>query len=65
MNLNGMYRVTCLEAVVRGYSVKVVRECSQNSQENTCARVFFLIKLQVSGLQLYEKESGIGVFQWI
>ena len=28
-------------------------EILQNSQENTCPRVSFLIKLQVSGLQLY------------
>ena len=28
-------------------------EISQNSQENTCARVSFLIKLQASALQLY------------
>ena len=33
---------------------KVFLEILQNSQENTCARVFFLIKLQASsGLQLY------------
>ena len=32
---------------------KVFLEISQNSQENTCARVSFLIKLQASGLQLY------------
>ena len=32
---------------------KVSLEISQNSQENTCARVSFLMKLQVSGLQLY------------
>ena len=32
---------------------KVFSEISQSSQENTCARVFFLIKLLVSGLQLY------------
>ena len=25
----------------------------QNSQENTCARLSFLLKLQASGLQLY------------
>ena len=31
----------------------VFLEISQNSQENTCARVSFLIKLQASGLQLY------------
>ena len=36
------------------YSVKKdFLEMSQNSQENTCARVPFLIKLQTSGLQLY------------
>ena len=32
---------------------KVLLEISQNSRENTCARVSFLIKLQTSGLQLY------------
>ena len=32
---------------------KVFLEISQNSQENTCARVSFLIRLQVWGLQLY------------
>ena len=44
---------------------KVFLEISQNSQENTCARVF-LIKLQALGLQLYKKRhSGTGVFLWI
>ena len=39
-----------LEAVVRRCSVKkVFLEISQNSQETTCARVSFLIELQVSG----------------
>ena len=43
-----------IEAVVWRCSVeKVFLEISQNSQENTCARVSFLIKLQASGLQLY------------
>ena len=32
---------------------KVLLEVSQNSQENTCARVSFLIKLQALVLQLY------------
>ena len=32
---------------------KVVLEISQNWQENTCARVSFLIKLHPAGLQLY------------
>ena len=41
------------EAVAKRYSVKkVFLEISQNSQENTCARVSFLIKLQAWGLQL-------------
>ena len=43
-----------IEAVVRRCSLKkVFLKISQNSQENTCARVSFLIKLQASGLQLY------------
>ena len=32
---------------------KMFSEISQNYQENTCARVSFLIKLQALGLQLY------------
>ena len=39
------------EAVVQRCSVKkVFLEISQNSQENTCARVSFLIKLQAATL---------------
>ena len=42
------------EAVVQSCSVKkVLLEISQNLQENTRARVSFLIKLQAWGLQLY------------
>ena len=43
---------------------KVFLEISQNSQENnTCARVSFLIKFQARGLQLFlKKGSGTGVF---
>ena len=42
------------EAVVQTCSLKkVFLEISQNSQENTCARVSFLIKLQASGLKPY------------
>ena len=37
---------------------------SQNSQGSTCARVSFLIKLQTSGLQLYQKETLAQVFSW-
>ena len=32
---------------------KVSLKISQNSQETICVRVYFLIKLQVWGLQLY------------
>ena len=32
---------------------KVLLEISQNSQENTCARFSFLMKLQALALQLY------------
>ena len=40
------------EAVVKRCSVKnVFLKISQNSQENTCAIVSFLIRLQVSGRQ--------------
>ena len=46
------------EAVAKRCSVKkVFLKISQNSQENTCARVSFLIKLQAWGLQLFEKET--------
>ena len=42
------------EAVAWRCSVKkVFLEISQNSQENLCAKFFFLIKLQAWGLQLY------------
>ena len=42
------------EAVVRSCSVKkVFLKMLQNSQENTCARVSFLIKLQASGVFLW------------
>ena len=43
-----------IEALVQRCSVKMVfLEISQNPQENTCARVSFLIKPQVWVLQLY------------
>ena len=51
------------EAVAQRCFVKrVFLKISQNSQENSCARVSFPIKLQASGLQLYlKRDSGIGV----
>ena len=65
-----LLHITVREAVVRRCSaVKVFLESSQNSQENTCARASFLIKLQArkhlcQGLQLYYKRDS-GVFLWI
>ena len=55
------------EAATRGSLCKIVfLEISQNSQENNCATVSFLIKLQTLGLQLYSKrDSATGVFLWI
>ena len=45
---------------------KMFLEISQNLQESACARVSFLIKLHVSGLQLYLKRNpGTGVLLWI
>ena len=45
-----------IEAVVRRCSVKkVFLEISQNSQENTCVRVSFLIKLQAAPATLLKK----------
>ena len=42
------------EVAVQSCSVKkVFLKVLQNSQENTCARAFFLLKLKASGLQLY------------
>ena len=41
---------------------KVFLKISQNSLENTCARVSFLIRLQSSGLQLIKKEALAQVF---
>ena len=51
------------EAVVRRCSVKkVFLEISQNSQENTCARDFLLIKLQAKACNFIKKESLAQVF---
>ena len=51
------------EAVSQRCSVKkVFIEISQNSQENTCARVSFLIKLQASASNFIKKETLAQVF---
>ena len=51
------------EAVTRGVLCKkVFLEISQNSQENTCARVSFLIKLQAETCNFIKKETLAQVF---
>ena len=41
---------------------KVLLEISQNSQENTCARVSFLINLQAWACNFIRKETLVQVF---
>ena len=41
---------------------EVFLEISQNSHENTCVRVSFLIKLEDSALQLYLKKTVTRLF---
>ena len=52
-----------LEAVVHRCSVKnMFLEISQNSKENSCARVSFLIKLQPKGCNLIKTETLAQMF---
>ena len=51
------------EAVVQSCSVeKVLLKITQNSQENTCARVSFLIKLQAEACNFIKREILAQVF---
>ena len=53
-----IYCYWLFRSIHQKYSVKkVVLEISQNLQENTRARVSFLIRLQGSDLQLYLKKT--------
>ena len=52
------------EAVAQCSVKEVFLEISQNSEENTCARVSFLIKLQAWALQLYKRETLAQVFSF-
>ena len=64
LTLEDSFFLGFIEEVVPICSVnKVFLKISQDSQENNCDRVSFLIKLQDSGLQLYyKKDSGTGIF---
>ena len=64
---NSLYRSLCSVSNVEGLSElatrgvlckKVFLEISQNSQENTCARVSFLIKLHLLRTPLLQNTSG-------
>ena len=48
--------------ITRCSAKKVFLEISQNSQENTCDRVSFLIKLKARPATLLKRDSGTGVF---
>ena len=51
------------EAVAQRCSAKkVLLEISQNSQGNTCARIFFLINLQAEACNYIKKETLAQVF---
>ena len=63
--------LTVLLFLILQFSEAVVRRCTrkqvflklfQNSQKNTCIGVSVLIKLQVSRLELFEKETPVQVF---
>ena len=62
-----IYCVVYSEAVVQRCSVKkVFLETSQNSQENTCARISFLITCQAQAcLGISKKYSSTGIFLWV
>ena len=56
-------KIPIAEALAQTYSVnKVFLEISQNSQENTCARVSILIKLQAKACNFIKIETLALVF---
>ena len=58
-----MDNVVAFRSSHQGCSVRnVFFKISQNSQENTCARVSFLIKLQASAFNFIKKETLAQVF---
>ena len=61
--LQRIYNFINTEAVVQRYSLKkVFLEISQNSQENTCVIVSFLIKLQAWACKFIKKETLAQIF---
>ena len=58
-----LFSLSSSEAVAqRCFVKKVFLEISQNSQENTCARVSFLIKLQAVACNFIKKETLAQLF---
>ena len=59
----GLTLLLCSEAATGGVlQEKVFLEIQQNSKENTCARVSFLIKLQASACNFVKEETLAQVF---
>ena len=54
--------VLLIKAATGGVLKKVFLKILQNSQENTCAMVSFLIKLQAAPATLLKKDSGKSAF---
>ena len=52
-----LYKILLLRSVQRCSVKKVFLKISQNSQENTCARVSFMIKLQAATYNFIEKDN--------
>ena len=54
----------CRNSRLEVFCKKVFLETPQNSQENTCARASFLIKLQAQACNLIKKEALAQVFSY-
>ena len=65
MNLGNIETIVSSEAVVRRCFIKkMFLEILQNSQENTCAKVSFLIKLLAEACNFVKKETLAHVFSY-
>ena len=62
-NRYAFWKISLTEAVTGNVLLeRVSLELAQNSQENTCVRVFFLIKLQASVCNFIKKETLAQLF---
>ena len=60
--LQNLIMLVCMLTKYRSSHPEVFLKISQNSQENTCARVSFLIKLQAPAY-VYQKQPFAGALQ--